>query len=136
MKKITNFLIIFLIFNKIFLKIDDKCILEPIFMKMPARTQDDSPGVKTKYGEAFFKTYKRYIPRVEHLTVTLRDVPILSGVYLVLPHTAQNIAQNNSRQTPSELLLILLTFVFKKKQKQKTKWGPHATTLTYEALTS
>ena len=129
MKKITNFLIIFLIFNKIFLKIDDKCILEPIFMKMPARTQDDSPGVKTKYGEAFFKTYKRYIPRVEHLTVTLRDVPILSGVYLpsvylVLPHTAQNIAQNNSRQTPSELLLILLTFVFKK-NKNKKQSGVH-----------
>lgn len=123
MKKITNFLTIFLIFNKIFLKIDDKCILEPIFMKMPARTQDDSPGVKTKYGEAFFKTYKRYIPRVEHLTVTLRDVPILSGVYLpsvylVLPHTAQNIAQNNSRQTPSELLLIFANFCF---QKTKTK---------------
>ena len=80
--------------KKLFLKTKNKrkkqspntiSILRPIHENaahtIGARTQDDSPGVKIKEGEAFFKSYKRYIPRVEHLTVTLRDVPILSGVY-------------------------------------------------------
>lgn len=38
-------------------------------------------AVVLKSKMAKFKTYKRNIPRVEHLTVMVRDLPILLGVY-------------------------------------------------------